>query len=226
MNNRAKIIFLLLFFAFFGNVQANVTTLTGSTVSYTFDDSLLSLFGVPTLSGDDRLFFTPTNFAVNNGNGFDFQSANMNITVNALNGGIIYAINLMETGNYIATGDNPLVDVKGNLQVTDLNKLLPDQKKIALDNPIIGGSFTLSDWSASTGLDFTSHSAAAIKVSISNTLTAFLRGNQDVFGFIEKTGLVLGATAAPASVPLPASLWLFGSALLGFLTLYRTKAYE
>jgi hypothetical protein len=223
MNNRAKTIFLLLFSVLFVNVQANVVT--GSTVSYTFDESLLSLFGTPTLIGDS-LFFTPTGFFATGNESLDIKNATINLTVTALNGGTISALNLIERGDYIMKGDTAEVGVGGQLRVTDLCSPMTEAvEKIKPDVPFASQTTFLptQDWTVSAGVDFSGHKASSVNVTIENILLAF-SGTFGDLGFIEKKGLIIGATTIPFSqVPLPASLWLFGSALLGFLTRIKPK---
>ena len=86
MNTLAKEMFLLLLMTFCSNTQANLVTVTGNKVSFTYESSLLDLFGMPTVAGD-QLFFTPTAFVAKayGEKAFDLKNSTINIKVTALN---------------------------------------------------------------------------------------------------------------------------------------------
>jgi hypothetical protein len=220
MNKITRTIFLLFFTAYFGNAQAAVmTTLSGSTVSYSFEESLLGLFGIPTLSGDN-LFFTPQGFSATGNQIFDIKNATINIKVSALNGGTIGAIGLTEKGDYIMKGGTSGVELGGQLRVTDLSSLSTEvTDSIEADASFITGTtfFPTHSWTANAGVDFSSNNSSTVNITIENILLAF-SGDFGDLGFIEKKAVILGVSSIPFSqVPLPASVWLFGSALIGFL---------
>jgi hypothetical protein len=215
MNNLAKTVFLLFFCAFFGNSQASPVTLMGSSVSYTFDDALLGLFGAPTLGGDS-LFFSPTAFNATSA-GVGFATETMNIKVDALNGGTINTINLTQGGDIVKVRDGD-VDAFGSLDVKDLGSgSLPVSSEIDFDG--LGSSRGL--WTGKADVDFSSFAASSINVSLFNLLFAFADNG---FASINMRSVLLGVSATPAEVPLPASVWLFGSALLGCFASYKRKS--
>src|SRR3569832_2621167 len=72
-NHMAAGVFLLAQ-AFSGVAFAASVTLSGDSVDFTFDDTLMGLFGQPVLSGD-TLSFTPVDFQASSPNGAGYTLA-------------------------------------------------------------------------------------------------------------------------------------------------------
>lgn len=216
MNIQTKPIFLLLLLTFFGSSQANVVTINGTNVSFTYEDSLLGLLGTPTVTGD-QLFFTPTAFSASATGltSFDLQHSTINIGVSALNGGIINTVKLIEKGDYISKGGSSHVDAGGQIRVADTTAPLDEVTDfLTLSSPFAQQSnfFPTQNWQASASANALIFGTSKVNVTIENILVALSNAFGDL-GFIEKKAVVLGIS----SVPLPACVWLFGTVLLGFL---------
>jgi len=224
MNKRTKSIFLFMLFAFFGNSQASIVTVNGTNVAFSYDDALLDLFGAPTVAGD-QLFFTPTAFTAKalGTTGFDIKNSTINIRATALNGGTIDTVSLTERGDYISKGDSSYVEAGGQLRVTDLNVPLDEvTDAITLATPIgkQGTFLPTQNWQAFADANVAGFGTSSVNITIENILVALSNAFGEL-GFIEKKAVVLGVSALPfdniTPVPLPASIWLFGTALFGLL---------
>ncbi|MEQ1531460.1 MAG: hypothetical protein ABL925_19265 [Methylococcales bacterium] len=80
--------------------------------------------------------------------------------------------------------------------------------------------FPTVNWNATAAADVSSLGSSSVNVTIENILIALSDKFGDL-GFIEKKGVVLGAEVS--AVPLPAAVWTFGAALLGFLSVSKRK---
>ncbi|MHB8471418.1 MAG: hypothetical protein ACYDC8_00945 [Gammaproteobacteria bacterium] len=99
-------------------------TLSGTHVDFSYDDSLLGLFGTPTVGGD-TLFFTPTQFkalSVNSA-GLVTTNASTYVDIHPHAGFTFNGVTLTETGNYKLRGAQSLVDISGDLLA--INKTNP-----------------------------------------------------------------------------------------------------
>ncbi|MDO9164186.1 MAG: hypothetical protein Q8N35_07650 [Methylococcaceae bacterium] len=224
MNIQTKSIFLFILLTFFGDPQASIVTVNGTNVAFSYDDALLELFGAPTVAGD-QLFFTPTAFTAKaiGTLGFDFKNSTINIKATALNGGTIDTVSLTERGDYISKGDSSYVEAGGQLRVTDLNAPLNEvTDAIILTAPVVKQSefFPTRNWQASAEANVSSFGTSSVNITVENILIALSNAFTEI-GFIEKKGVILSVSALPfdniTPVPLPASIWLFGTALFGVL---------
>lgn len=135
-----------------GNAMAVPTTLTGTYVSYTFDEAALGLFGAASLSGDD-LVFAPTNFMASSAGGLPGAAVQtLHIDVNAHSGYFLSAVNLSESGSYRLDG-NASAFITGNITALDTEG--------TTSNQVIGGiaatrsldvSGVATNWSANAGI--------------------------------------------------------------------------
>lgn len=153
--------------------QATVITLGGTTVNYTFDDSLLGLFGPASISGD-TLSFSPTAFSAQslNGAGIDFQSQTINILATPKSGWTFSSLNYMEQGHYSLEGAS-LVDAGGQVRIFDpTNPPAELTPAIAPDAPFVNPADNLP-WQATVleGLGGFA-GAASLNITIENLLGA------------------------------------------------------
>lgn len=196
-------------------------TVSGATVSFTYDSDLAGLFGAPTVVADS-IFFNPTSFKAQsfNGAGFVSTSQTFNITVNAKPGYLVSAVNLTEDGDYYNIGSGTGVAVGGKLYVRDLGSPLstPLSASIKPTAPLTDvttlGGFETTNWTATAGVTVPS-AVSGVNVTIQNILLA----NSSSLGsaaFIEKkfAGLSI-VTAIPE--PQTYALFLAGLGLVGFM---------
>jgi len=208
--------------------SANAAVLTGATVQFSFDDSLLdSLFGTFSVNGDN-LEFSPHNFsALANGNLFGSANATTPlINVTAKSGYTLSGVSLFEQGDYyrIETApDSSFVSVGGQFIVNNnATNFSSDQVlNSVLSFSALGNGAPLNTaWTVSESVAL---NAAAATVKVENLLVAGALPNIST-AFIEKKLVSIGAYTTP--VPLPAAFWTFGSALLGSLLLVRRKQVD
>ena len=153
MNTKATLVALGLSAALLGgNAVAATTTLTGTYVSYTFDDADLGLFGAASLSGDD-LVFAPTNFTAFSADGLPGAAVHtLHIDVSANSGYVLSAITLSESGGY-SLGGGASVFVTGNITALDTEGTTSNQMigDIVTTAPLdVNG--TATSWSANAGI--------------------------------------------------------------------------
>jgi hypothetical protein len=98
--------------------QAATVTVTGERFDLVYDDSLVGLFGTPTLSGTS-LFFTPAAFKTQtlNGTGLDEASALLNFRVLPHANWTLDGVDLLERGSYLLRGADSFVSASGLLRV-------------------------------------------------------------------------------------------------------------
>ncbi len=223
MSTFYKTLFALLVIAFSGGSNAAIITVYGNTVSFTYNDAQLGLFGEPSVSGD-QLFFTPTTFVAEAHGVDDFNVTNstINVKITALNNGAkIGLVNLTERGDYYSRGSTSFVDAGGQIRVADLSAPASE----ATDPIIQHWAFTQTDyilptrnWEASASADVSGFGTNSVNVTIEDILIAETNASQHN-SFIEKKGVILGVSA----VPLPQAVWLFGTGLLGLLSIAKRK---
>jgi hypothetical protein len=216
--------------------NAAIVSLCGPNICYEYDNNPgvnagITLFGAPTLlSGSDTLEFTPTAFSASAVNGgIQTTTATFQFSrVYSLSGAEIVSFTVNESGDYrIINGGT----VSASLRLQSVDKV----------NNGLGGSFPevtvsspIPNWNTSTptGLVFQNWSlsasltpaatfqdlASVVDLQIQNTLDAFTfaSGQQ---AFIQKK-----LTLVTSVVPVPAAVWLFGSALAGIGFLRRRAA--
>jgi len=161
--------------------NASLVTVSGDNVDFIYDDSLLGLYGTPTISGDS-LFFSPTQFRSSslNGAGMSSTSATTYIDIHAHEGYSFGNLALTEIGDYKQLGQNGFVNISGELLVIDKN------------NPPGSGPYTnaflstpdnmglrdgaLHSWTASTQVDLTGGNWAGttmVRVTLEDMLDAY-----------------------------------------------------
>jgi len=221
-----KKLFVILLIAFSGSSNAALITTNGNTVSFTYDNLLVGLFGSPTVSGDS-MFFTPSNFKALRENvvGGNLISSTFSVRINSLQGEAINSIALTEKGDYLLEGAKAKVAVVGELRAVNVaDPFSTYSANITAASPFTETAFAgpTGKWTASAYLDLPGTSS--VIVSIENILRAkIFSGNAgDELAFIEKKFVGLTATTVTA-VPLPQAVWLFGAGLLGLLSVSKRK---
>jgi hypothetical protein len=220
-----------------GNASAALVTLNGNGFTAVYDSALTGLFGTPTLSGDGKtILFSPLNFvASSTGQGTVFTTSNVQFDITPAANFSMNGVSLVENGDYRLVdraGNGPLapsVDASGELRLTNLwngvDVVTTNFSAGALTNVCAtSAGCGFSPWSASAFLNTPSDWAdAGVRVRIQNYLTAeaFYAGD---FATIEKKQASASLEITPfttAVVPVPGAVWLFGSALAGFIGLRR-----
>lgn len=204
-----------------GAAFAASVTLTGNTVDYTFDDTMLGLFGPATLSGD-ILSFTPVDFQAQslNGDGFALTNSTMNIQVTAHDGWSFSTIGLAEKGGYMLLGSGSTASVGGQMRVHDVAAPLTDvtasiQSPVALDQ----SGMTITNWTAGASTDLSAWTGArSVNVTVQNLLLASTDAASSL-AFVDKKFVGLTPTMA-AAVPVPevqtSAMMLAGLGLVGW----------
>jgi hypothetical protein len=205
-------------------------SVSGTTVDFSFDDSFLSpLFGTYTVSGD-TLSFSPVGFeAFQNGSvGFDFGNATTpEIKVMAKSGFALTELSLFEQGDYLRLEDasgETAVSVAGQFIVnnnpTSITSTQPLNAAISSADFFNGvAALETTTWNAENSVLLNSVGYATAKVQ--NLLVAGVSNAGLNMAFIEKKLMNISADTVPVVVPAPGAVWLFGSAMAGFLVSRR-----
>jgi len=245
MRNRAMQVSLTCLLLTFASPVAHAVTTTqcGDTVCFTWDTDQLSLFGTPSVIGD-QIIFDPTTFVAKslNGEGVVSTNATVNIIVDVMEGYVFDSASLAEAGDYFMWGSDPFgqsaVSVGGQLRVRDAanTELEYDSITASGDFDIFNTPFcaTPHNWDASADVSLAGaewDGVTQVVMKIENILNAYTDpfiamqpppGGGPLQAFIEKkeVGLSVGTTV----IPIPAAVWLFGSGLLGLFIIARKKA--
>lgn len=206
-----------------GSVLAASVTLSGDTVDYTFDDTLLGLFGPASLSGD-TLYFTPVNFQAEslNGDGYSLTNSTMNIQVSAHEGWAFSNMSLIEKGDYMLLGSASTADVAGQMRVRDLSAVLDDMTASIQTTAILDHiGLPTTNWEADAVIDLSAWTdTQAVNVTVQNLLLASTSGASSL-AFVDKkfVGLTPTLAAIPTS-PVPEAhtygMMLAGLGLIGW----------
>ncbi len=207
-----------------GNVSAvTMVTLTGTNVSYTFDEETLGLFGSASLSGDD-LFFAPTNFTASSG-GVPFATQAIHVTVSANAGYQLSAFSLAESGGYSRTGNDVTVGVTGTFGATDIEGTTGNYipMPIAADAPFDGAT---SSWSSLTAISLPAAGwggvdgvVGSVSLLISNQLFATALAGSTASIYKDFVGVTV--VTAPVPEAETYALMLAGLGLVGFMARRR-----
>lgn len=222
MSTFNKILFAFMMIAFSGSSNAALITVNGNDVSFTYDDSLVGLFGTPSVSGNS-LIFAPTNFSASSttSSPFDFTNSSFAVTINSLDN-YINNVSLVESGNYIKIGGSADVVALGTLTTTDLTNTLTSVSNItptavlfsttAFPNPV-------GNWEAKANENLLN--SFSVLANINNILGTQKLQTSD-YALINKLSVSLTATTVSA-VPLPQAIWLFGGGLMALLSVAKRK---
>jgi len=206
------------------SASAALVTLDGDNIVYVYetDDNVdaLALFGAPDIVGDTVRFLSSTFRAEsNNGEGAVTETANFIFKrVYSKDGADIANIEVTEFGDYeISGGDTAEADV---LLTASSNVDLSDFTSGSDSFDAAGDSGGLMTWqmvaAVNPGAAFT-FDANDLALSLQNTLRAVTDANGETAWIQKKLTLVA------STIPVPAAVWLFGSAL-GLLGWLRRRA--
>jgi hypothetical protein len=203
-----------------GAAFAASVTLAGATVDFSFDDTLLGLFGQANVSGD-TLYFTPTLFTAEsaNGDGFDLTRQTVNIKLSVHEGWDFSSLGLAERGDYLRVGDGAKLAVSGQIRVFDIAQPMTE----VTSNILATNAFQLTDdfitknWEANATADLVNMSAASmINVTLQNILVAQSPSGTDTLAFIEKKFAGLNVITTPVPEADTYAMMLAGLGLVGF----------
>lgn len=208
-----------------GAAFAASVTLSGNTVDFSFDDTLLGLFGPAAVSGD-TLYFTPVDFTAtsSNGAGFALTRDTVNIRVAAHDGWSFGNLGLVERGDYLLLGSGATADVGGQIRVFDIATPLTDATAaIAPLSPLNLTGMPTHDWSAQASVNLSAwESTRAINVTLENLLLASTAASPSL-AFVEKK--FVGLTPIMAAAPVPEAetyaMMLAGLGLVGLAVARR-----
>jgi hypothetical protein len=227
-------------FAFLLSAQtasALSVTQCGPNICYTYDNAQAAVteFGQPTLVGDSIRFLPPSFRAQSDDGvaqsdpGISRDTATANFIFNdvyTLSGNDIYSITVIEAGDYEIINDGD-VTVDLYLQAANNNNGL-DLTTATSSLDFVGDSAGLQKWQLDATLrPLTDPSdllgtpwseSSSLALNIQNTLTAYTDANGETAWVQKKITLVV------SEVPVPASVWLFGSGLglLGWIRRRKT----
>ena len=198
-----------------GHLQAATVTECGTTICYTFDDAqpAIAEFGAPTLVGDS-LEFSPGIFKAESMNGAgtdELGSLFIFDEIYSISGDDIERITISESGEYDINSDGE-VSAEIILSVVNLAPTVPPPEN-GMSSALFsttGDSGGEQVWDLTAIFDVQSEfvlPANSLAMTLENTLTA-IADTEVEDAWIEKS-FVLTA----AAVPVPAAVWLFGSAL-------------
>lgn len=227
MNSKPRFLALALGMGLSMSVAAAPVTMVGSSVTYSFDDALLGLFGLPTLVGDS-LLFTPNSFKAESNSAspaLGFTAATMNIKVQANNPAQwLASVSLNEVGDYLLfdplNGSVKGVAVTGQMRVRDLNTLAEVTDSITSTAPLTSVGLPTQNWSASASANVGSWMTNVANVTVENLLLAYTTAAPSL-AFIEKKGVVLQVTAVPE--PETWAMLLAGLGLVGLQLCRKPK---
>lgn len=206
---------LIVIFLLIAPAHSATVWLEGDTVNFHYDDSALNA----TVSGDTLLIdISLSTYALNTG-GSALENQSFDIHVSAKEGLSLSNASLRESGEYIVYSPSsgalePFVNATGALTARDTNNPMAEVRdpiSAALDAFDPTGPSSKA-WAASASLDLSQLGTSDAIVNIANILLAGAFNIGDI-AFIGKESLQLEVTA----VPIPAAIWLFGSALLGLV---------
>jgi hypothetical protein len=202
--------------------SAALVTVSGTAVNFSFDDSFLSQANSKYNSWSldvamDTLSFLPNDLLFADSESKPAVFAQIpSIKIVAKSGYAINGLSLKEDGYYFQT-ENAKVSASAGFTVN--NVLNPIS---AVD---LGQKDNLSEWKINSTVSLDSVQEANVKVLNLLTAAKLTNGTDFDFAYIDKNLVSISAktfsTVAP--VPVPGAVWMFGSALAGFLVSRRSK---
>lgn len=210
-----------------GGAYAASVTLTGTNVDFTYDDSLMNLFGQPSVAGD-TLFFTPVNFDVSssNGEGYTFNKGTVNIQVTAHNGMTFDSVNVLERGDYMLLGAGGTANVSGQVRVFDTAMPLTDMTAgIMATSPLTMSGPQTNNWTANSTIDVSNwNTASTLNVTIQNLLLTSTTAPNSL-AFVEKKFASLSLVTTPVPEAETYGMMLAGLGLIGFVVSRRRRVH-
>jgi hypothetical protein len=202
--------------------DAAVVTVFGDDLSFTYDDS--TLYGSATVVGNN-IFFLPTSFTAESLNGgSDLSNEILTIQIDVTTEGFVLTdFSLTELGDYFLEGSGATVSVGGNFTVASGTSAYSDTDSLSAGPLLVQGAYT--DWSVSSTIMLVDTagwaSDASVLVTLENILSAETLANGEQAFIEKKIGAVGIMTNEAPPIPVPAAVWLFGSALFGLAGLRR-----
>lgn len=205
---------------------AATQTLDAGNYTISFDDSLLGLFGTPTLTASGDLAFSPSGtpgFSAQTGSGFDFTNSTVALTITADAGYQLTGFNLIEKGDYFKIGASSEVAVLGQMRVQDLvnaNVNLSNSITSAMPLNVTSSSFAnlaTTDWTALASIGQVA--TGKVVVSIENILGAYVPVSG--YAFIEKKSVLLDINVTAVPEPQSFAMLLAGLGVVGAMVRRR-----
>ena len=197
-----------------GVAQSASVMQCGPNVCYVYDNAQVAAgtayFGQPTLIGDDMRFL-PTSYDAQSVDGsaseiygetFKFDS------IYSVSGADIQSISVVERGDYSITSGG---SVQADLLILIANNNNALECECEIDSVSASGASSLTLWELNTVFSpasIFSSPANDVALDIQNTLTA-TTANLGEIAWIEKKFVSVSVSV----IPVPAAVWLFGSAL-------------
>jgi hypothetical protein len=200
--------------------NASAVSLTGSSFTVTYDDSITTLFGAPTLSGN-LLTFSPQSFSVVGVSAQpSFTSGLLGLQVSALAGYQLNSVSLYEQGNFRLVGPNSGFGIGETMSVvpSDSAGATNIQRSGALSGQFFETGSWIIDQAAVSGL-----SSRAANVTLNPFL--FATGGTGSIAFANLTTAKLTfATSLVAPVPEPDAylMMLTGLGMVGVIARRRS----
>lgn len=209
-----------------GAAFAASVTLAGATVDFSFDDTLLGMFGQAHVAGDS-LYFTPTSFVAQSSNGAGYVLANqtINIGVVAHQGSAFSSFDFTEKGDYLLLGSGASVDVTGQTRLFDVaNPLVDITNSLQSANPLTHVGTPTDNWIAQSSTDLSAwNRARAINVTVENLLLAST-SLPNSLAFVEKKLVGISFVTTPVPEADTYAMMLAGLGLVGFAVARRRAA--
>lgn len=190
------------------------TTLAGGSVSYTFDETALGLFGSASISGGS-LVFTPSGFVADGTSMAATET--INITVTAASGYVLTGFSLNETGGYALPLAGDTAWATGSIKAIDIEGTTGNQLPVSFSGILDGGvwaanaAITLpaAGWGGADG------KITSVTLTLSNQL--FAMGDASIW----KDGVGIGSTVTAVPEAHSYGMFLAGLGLVGYLTRRR-----
>jgi hypothetical protein len=208
---------ILLLFAC-ASTQADIVTVFGDDVKFTYDDG--TLFGEGYAVGNG-IFFMPVDFTAesNNIEGLVMTSETLDITVETLSAtNVMTTFALAEQGDYRLIDNDPSVGASPSVTATGTFTVNSDTTAFSDSNALSAGPLTvqgaLTEWTINSLIDLGDTAGwgqdTAVMLQLQNDLTA----ESDALGDSALIQKKFGAFGVEVTiVPVPAAAWLFCSAL-------------
>lgn len=203
-------------------LNAATVTKVGTDVNFTYDDA--TLYGAGWVVGN-KLFFLPTDFENESTNGSNpgvvTDTLNIVISQNTNTSFFIDSLEVSESGDYLLNGVGSSVAASLYTSVTSLTMATSATDTVVDQTGTISspqdGSTNL--WNLTNSHDWAWENETSILFQIQNNLTANTAASGET-AFIQKKNVPIQISVA--TIPVPAAIWLFGSALVG-LTIFKRK---
>jgi hypothetical protein len=212
--------------------SAATVTIDGDKFDISFDDSLLGLFGTPSIIGD-LVVWNPSGSPAFSAQATAadttaFTNSTFTLTVTADPGWWITGAAAGQDGTYFSFGTSSQVGVTGALTITaadPMGGLGTWTGNIAATAPFVNGGFppAFTDWDAASPVLDTDDVGQA-QVSIQSVLFAYAGPVAGPKGaFIETTQVVLGMNMVPVPEPATWASMATGGILLGLALRRRNR---